>query len=156
MKWDDPSVAGFARQAGWQGGDVALATAVALATSAGDDAYEYAAPFHLPGLFVGLWGVDVETFPEFDASLMRNPVYNAEAAHSIWLRLGRSWGWNAAYNSGFYRRFAAEAALATTQTSPAQYGFALGGDDLDSSGLAGLASSGHTSVNGLATVVRGL
>jgi Lysozyme like domain len=156
MRWDDPSIAGFARQAGWAGGDVALATAIALAASGGDDAYEDAPLWGAGQHYVGLWGVDITANPQYDASLMRNPVYSAEAAHTLWLASGRRWDWSPVYRSGAYRHFAAEAAFATTQASPSQSGFALGGDDLDPSGLAHLADDGHTAINGLSTVVKGL
>lgn len=153
MYWDDPSIAGFASRAGWAGGDLALAVAIALATSSNDDAYDYRPPFGLPGHFVGLWGVDVDTFTNYDASLMRNPVYNAQAAHDLWAYFGKAWGLFPAYNSGAYRRKAFEAAVAVTQPSPTQYGFGLAGDDLDARGLASMASQGRSSVANLATVV---
>ena len=156
MRWDDPSLAGFARQAGWQGGDVNLAVAIILAASGGDDVYDYQVPFAGASHYVGLFGIDVVASPEFDISLMRNPVYNAQAAYTLWLRAGRSFEWSDAFVTGRYRTKSAEAALSTQTTSPTQYGFGLAGEDVDASGLARKAWNGAASVNNLATVVRGL
>lgn len=156
MRWDDPSLAGFAQRAGWEGGDVNVAVAVILATSGGDDAYGYQPPYTPGHTYVGLFGIDTGAYPQFDGSLMRNPIYNAEAAFTLWTQAGKSFKWNQAFTSGAYKHFAAEAGLATQVGSPVQYGFALGGDDLDSAGLARQAWAGNTAVGNLATVVRGL
>lgn len=156
MRWDDPSIAGFAYRAGFRSGDQATAVAIALATSGGDDAYEYSPLFGPRHHWVGLWGVDILEFPQFDASLMRNPVYCAEAAYFIWAATGTSWAWSQAFTSGAYKRYAAEGAFATSLPSATQYGFAVAGDDLDSRGLSGLASTGHSAVSALESVVRAI
>lgn len=156
MRWDDGSIVGFARRANFAGGQLDTAIAVALATSGGDDAYEYTPIFGPRHHWVGMWGIDVLAYPQFDASLMRNPVYCAEAAYYLTRLNNQGWVWSQAFTSGAYKRYAAEAVAAETAPSPAQYGFALGGDDLDSSGLAGLAASGHESVSNLSRVVGGL
>jgi hypothetical protein len=93
-------VAGFAQRAGWRGGDLATAVAIALHASAGNDlAHDVAHP----GPVIdrrGLWAIDVAQHPDLLPLDLFRPEVNADAAHALYVGAGRAFTWSAHYVAG--------------------------------------------------------
>lgn len=95
-------IAEFAQNAGFEGDDLAIAVAIALAESSGD-------PNALgdSGTSIGLWQIHFTVHPEFDQASLYDPQYNANAAFAIysnrggtfqdWSTYGNAAGHNNAY-----------------------------------------------------------
>lgn len=108
MRWEAVEIAKFARGAGFHGDDVTTATAVALATSGGVASFDVSA--HAPGCghWVGLWGVNVDKYPELADRDLHVPYVAAAVAHELCERHG-GWEWAPAFTSGQYVPFLAHA-----------------------------------------------
>lgn len=107
--WDASGIAYFATQAGASRRDALTMTAIAIASSRGDDAYEYQ---QQPGASVdarGLWALDVVAHPEFDRLDLFDPQINARAAWSLHLAASRLWTMFPAYGSPPYGEALGEA-----------------------------------------------
>lgn len=74
-------IAMYAYNAGFSGDDLVTAVAIALAESGGDPNAEGD-----NGTSYGLWQIHFTVHPEFDASQLKDPAYNASAAYSLYLR----------------------------------------------------------------------
>lgn len=120
MRWVPAVVAGFAADAGWRGGDLVTAVAVALATSDGDDAYR---DVQWPGPSVdrrGLFGIDVTvSFPDY-VDRLYDPRENAQRAYVLWRHHGGTFDWSPVYVAGSYVRRLTEAQGAAAAPSRSQ------------------------------------
>lgn len=119
MRWPPARVAGFIRDAGWPEDQLATATAVALASSQGDDHFTWVVGDPPVIDERGLFAIDdvVDEVPA-DVDLF-DPVANARFALLLWRRTGGDWSWNSAYRSGAYRELGdvASAAVVTSRGS---------------------------------------
>jgi hypothetical protein len=113
-------IAAAARAAGWTGNDVIIATAVAMAESAGGDrtAVGRAVPSRPD---YGLWQVNYihnAEFPGFfpPGVAWKGIVTNAVAAKKVWDSQGWSVGWTT-FRNGAYSKFLAQAQIAAGQNT---------------------------------------
>lgn len=93
-------LAQIAMDAGFFGGEVPVAVAVALASSGGDDSWSYLDWAGKPDL-VGLWAIPA-TDPDGITALVdvSRPNGNAAAARALYVASDESWAWNVAYSAG--------------------------------------------------------
>lgn len=81
--------------------DANLAAAVAMAESGGDPQIlgdvEY-------GGSIGLWQINLPSNPQYDASALKDPTYNANAALAI-SKNGTNWNPWTTYRTGAYKRW---------------------------------------------------
>lgn len=81
--------------------DANLAAAVAMAESGGDPQIlgdvEY-------GGSIGLWQINLPSNPQYDASALKDPTYNANAALAI-SKQGTNWNPWTTYRTGAYKRW---------------------------------------------------
>lgn len=113
MKWDAPSIARFAADAGFMRPDLHTATALALATTAGMDHFDWPVGFPGTGRYVGLWAIDADQHPEWSPDWLKRPENAATAAHDLTVRFG-GFGWSAAWAAGRDQHYLAHAATAYT------------------------------------------
>lgn len=101
--WNTDAVIGFVRKAGFTGIPLNQATAIALATSDGDDAYYVTtdAPGHGP--WVGLFGIEDNSTQNPKGVKLLDPVANARLAYNLWRSNGKSWDWSPQYVSGEWK-----------------------------------------------------
>jgi hypothetical protein len=91
------SIAGYAQNAGFSGGDLLIATAIAYAESSGN-----------PGAVgdngdsIGLWQINLPNHPEFQGQDLTNPQVNANAAFSIYSAAGNSFSPWTTFKTGAY------------------------------------------------------
>lgn len=118
--WAPAAIVGFATQAGWQGPDLVVAVAVALAASGGADHALETYPHGTPRQTRGLWAVDVDQVADDVAATLYDPRANAKAAYGLWEANGHSFEWSPAYRSGGWRTYvdAAEQATKYDQDAP--------------------------------------
>ena len=90
------TIASVASNAGFTGSDLVIAVAVAYAESSGNPS-----AVGDSGDSIGLWQIDTRYNPQFDASQLTDPQYNANAAFSIWQQGG--WSRWSTYNNGNYQ-----------------------------------------------------
>lgn len=114
MRWDAHEIARFARGAGFHGDDVTMATAIALATSGGVATYDHRAGLVGTGHWRGLWGIDVDRYPDYAERDLLVPHEAAKAAHELCEALG-NWQWSPVYRAGTHVHYAAEAGTARTR-----------------------------------------
>lgn len=95
MIWPPAAVYGFVRAAGFRTEQWARATALAIATSGGDDLYRDVSH---PGPAVdrrGLFGIDVVRFAEFSGDDLLDPRTNCRAAYALTVGYDGGFGWSA-------------------------------------------------------------
>lgn len=135
-------IAYYAQTAGFDGDDLNIAVAIALAESSGNpNVYNpetAAAPGGTPpgqGSY-GLWQIYLKAHPEFAADNLYDPQTNANDAYEIYSKAGGFHDW-VTYNSGAYQAYMGAAAPATPGTVPgltdatAESGSAPGGFSLN-------------------------
>lgn len=81
--------------------DPHLAAAVAMAESRGDPLARNVTALEAS---YGLWQVNVRAHPEYDPTLLGDPLYNAQAALAI-SRTARGWGHWSTYTDGTFRQY---------------------------------------------------
>lgn len=123
MLWAPTAIAGFASRAGWRGDELAIAVALVLAGTAGDDLARDM--FGSPPVVDrrGLWLVDVVAYPEHAGIGLYDPLANANAAHSLYTAGSRSFDWSPVYRAGSWRDMhdvALEAAKRPTDGQPVE------------------------------------
>lgn len=99
MKWDAPSIAQYARDAGFAAPALHTATAIALAGTNGIDNYSMHAGIPGAGHYVGLWAINVDEWPEYSAAELVVPSRAAEAAYELTRRCA-GFGWSAVWRGG--------------------------------------------------------
>lgn len=114
MKWEAPSISRFASDAGFAGRDLHVATAIALACSGGVDTFDCRVGYPGTGRYVGLWGVNVDHWTDYEPGELAVPARAAQVAHELTQRVG-GFGWSAAWRAGSDRRHYAAAATASTR-----------------------------------------
>jgi hypothetical protein len=106
-------IAGYASNAGFQGSDLVMAVAVALAESSGDPNAVGDKVVAAPYGSVGLWQINTKAHPEYDHNQLTDPQYNANAAHDIYQRAGGFSPWSTYSNGMASNNFAAASAGVT-------------------------------------------
>jgi hypothetical protein len=108
------SIRTYASNAGFSGGDLDIAVAIAQAESSGDSNAQ--GDYMLDGKLVdkstsgavptsiGLWQIHYTVHPEFDMQSLFDPQYNANAAFSLYTRAGGFSDWTT-YNNGKYAQY---------------------------------------------------
>jgi len=119
-------IAQYAAAAGFTGGDLVTAVAIALAESNGGDPNAYnAEPQDVPGSYgrtssgdgkgsYGLWQIYLAAHPEFAGANLLDPQTNANAAFSIYAIAGGFHPWST-YTSGQYGMYETADMLAQVQ-----------------------------------------
>jgi hypothetical protein len=100
MKLSPGQIALFASNAGFTGDDLVTAVAIALAESSGNP---QAQGDFIGGQYTsyGLWQIHFTVHPEFDASKLFDPQYNANAAYQLYVKRNGFKDWST-YNTGAY------------------------------------------------------
>jgi len=106
-------IAGYAQNAGFSGGDLQVAVAIALAESGGDPNVTGDLTI-TPGGSVGLWQINLKAHPQYTAAQLQDPQINANAAYSIYQAAGNSFTPWSTYNppprgTGTYADYIVEA-----------------------------------------------
>ena len=117
-------IRGYAQNAGFSGGDLDIAVAVAQAESGGDANAEgdwmfngVLVPKGTQGAVptsIGLWQIHYTVHPEFDRQSLYDPQYNANAAFSLYSRAGGAFTDWTAYNTGSYAQYLPSSSQAST------------------------------------------
>lgn len=98
--WSAHQVGKWAAAAGFAGGSLHDAVAVALAASQGADHYK-ANPSGMPGHEQrGLFAIRVDHVGGDPAGLLFHPQHNTDAARALFLAHGEDWEWHPAWLSG--------------------------------------------------------
>lgn len=103
MKLSAETVAHYARGAGFAGEAVVTATAIALATSGGLTEYHAVAGLPGSGDWRGLWGVNVDEYPQYRDVQLLDPAVAAAVAQELTATPG-GFAWAGAYRNGHYRQ----------------------------------------------------
>lgn len=101
--WAPEAIAYFAGKAGWAGEDLAVAVAVALASSDGRDHLVVSIPPPPLHEYVGLWLVPANERTGRTVAELLNPYVNADTARRLWLLEGGGWSWSHAWQTGRWR-----------------------------------------------------
>jgi hypothetical protein len=114
VRWDATEIARFARGAGFAGEHVTTATAVALATSGGNAAYDFRAGAPGAGHWVGLWGIDVDRWTELADHDLHVPQHAATAAYGLTSATG-GWEWAGAHGTHYQTHYTEHAGAAQSR-----------------------------------------
>jgi hypothetical protein len=114
VRWDAVEIARFARAGGFQGDEVTTATAVAMATSGGVASYDHHAGAPGAGHWVGLWGIDVDRWPQYAAADLHVPRHAAKAAHELVEETG-GWEWAPAAGTSYEQAMRPHAGVSRSQ-----------------------------------------
>lgn len=114
MRWDAVEIARFARGAGFAGEAVTTATAVALATSGGVATFDHRVGFPGVGHYVGLWGIDVDRWPEYAGADLHVPHRAATAAHELVEATG-GWAWAPVWGTSHFHAMRPHAGVTASQ-----------------------------------------
>ena len=107
------SIPGYARSAGFPGGDLAVAVAIAYAESSGISSKYNKEAQDVPGRYnresaddglgsYGLWQIYLAAHPEFSGQDLTDPQTNANAAFAIYQAAGNSFSPWTTYKTGAY------------------------------------------------------
>lgn len=96
------SIPGYARTAGFSGGDLAIAVAIAYAESSGNP--NAVGDVDL-GRSIGLWQINLAAHPEYSESELYDPQTNANAAYAIYQAAGESFKPWTTFNTGAYTKY---------------------------------------------------
>lgn len=159
----------YAAAAGFAGGDLSTAVAIALAESSGNpNAYnpETKAAGGTPagkGSY-GLWQIYLRDHPEFSGADLYDPQTNAMAAYSLYVRAGGFRDW-ATYTAGTYQKYLSSVPLTLdaatglpventtdTQAIPAD----AGGSYVEASMIPSLPSGSNPTITLIVLAVLGL
>lgn len=113
MRWEAPTVAQFARDAGFHGPALHVATSIALAASGGLDHYDVSAGAPGAGRWVGLWALNTDEWPEYSPGELTDPQRAAQVAYELTQRCA-GFGWSSAWRAGRDRPFYEHAATSST------------------------------------------
>lgn len=100
--WPAARVADFASSAGFRGGALDEAIALALTVSGGDDHFTWTSGTTGSAVAVGLWGLSPAFLPGYTVEDLFDPRTNAAGAFTTWKAAGRSFGWSKAYGTAAY------------------------------------------------------
>lgn len=109
MMWRAPAIVGFAETAGFDPDQLAMACAVALSASGGNDAYVATPWGGSLSRYVGLWQLPVDGQHTRALSALLDPVANARAAHDAFLAAGETWDWCEGYKTGRWQLYLPDA-----------------------------------------------
>jgi len=102
-----------ARGAGFRGGALVTAIAVAYGASGGVPSYDHATGPGNSTHYRGLWGLDVGEYPLYALCELENPHVAASIAHEL-CELHGGWRWNAAWRANAHVPYLETAATAAT------------------------------------------
>jgi hypothetical protein len=114
VKLGGATIAQHARDAGFYGEAVPIATAIALGSSGGLTHYQHRAGMPGAGDWRGLWAINVDEHPHLAELELFDPIVNAWAAHELSMA-GDGFGWHAAYRTGWYTGFVDHAGVEATR-----------------------------------------
>lgn len=100
------TIAGVASNAGFTGGDLVLAVAIAYGESSGNPNATNTTP---PDNSYGLWQININAHPEYDATSLLDPQTNANAAFAIYSAAGNSFSPWGAFTNGSYQQYVNQA-----------------------------------------------
>jgi hypothetical protein len=101
-------IAGYAANAGFDGPDLQVAVAVALAESSGNP--NAVGDLNLtPGGSIGLWQINLKAHPEYTAQQLMDPQANANAAFQIYQAAGNQFTPWSTYKNGAYADYIVQA-----------------------------------------------
>jgi Lysozyme like domain len=100
--WAARSIAKFARDGGFYGDDVKVATAIALAATGGHDHYDMRAGVPGSGHWMGLWAIDADEHPDLVARDLLDPYAAARAAKQL-TDDADGFDWSPVWRNGSYR-----------------------------------------------------
>lgn len=103
MRWGAEQIAWWAHEAGFPDDVLALAVALAYATSRGDDAWRWVGPAWSPVDRRGLWGIDANTVPRGVGAQLYDPAHNAQVAAHLWAAEHGTFAPFPAYGAGTWR-----------------------------------------------------
>jgi hypothetical protein len=103
MKLSPDQIAQYAAAAGFSGGDLTTAVAIAFAESSGNPQ-----AFNPEGSY-GLWQIYLQAHPEFAGVDLTDPATNAAAAFQVYRNAGNRFQPWSTFNSGAYTRYMASA-----------------------------------------------
>lgn len=115
MRWEPYEVARFAAGAGFQGDEQRTAVAVAVATSGGIASYDFTAGAPGAGHWIGLWGIDVDRWPDYATRDLHVPQEAATAAWELCRDHG-GWSWSGEWRAGTHLHHFDAAGAACTNT----------------------------------------
>lgn len=99
-QWGSLKVADFARAAGFSGGSLHDAVALAIAASGGADHYRHN-PISAPGAERrGLWAIRVDEVPAEMVADLFDPAVNAGVARALYGLSGATFGWHPTWING--------------------------------------------------------
>lgn len=102
MRLDAATIANLARAAGFASEDVAIATALAIASSGGHTHYHRTAGLPGTGDWRGLWAVDVDRVPLATGRDLWEPGEAARVTHEL-VRAYAGWEWSPVFVAGAWR-----------------------------------------------------
>jgi hypothetical protein len=114
VKLGAATIAQHARDAGFYGDAVPVATAIALSTSGGLTHHRHRAGIPGAGDWRGLWQINVDEHPDLVELDLYDPVMNAWAAHELTTSVG-GFGWSAVYRNNWYSSFVDHARVEATR-----------------------------------------
>jgi Lysozyme like domain len=101
-------ISGYAETAGWTDSDLQVAVAIALAESGGDP--NAVGDLNItPGGSIGLWQINLQAHPEYDAQSLTDPQTNANAAYAIYQAAGNTFSPWSTYTGGQYAKYITQA-----------------------------------------------
>jgi hypothetical protein len=89
-------------------------TALAVVTSGGNDNYDVTAGSPGSGHWVGLWGLDVDRWPQYADLDLQHPQTAADVAHEL-TRHTKCLDWTPAYAAGWWRPYYGPAKMAMSR-----------------------------------------
>lgn len=107
--WRTPALAGFVEAAGFRGDDRAVAVAVALSASGGNDAYVTEPWGGSLSRYVGLWQVYAAASDTEAIVGLLDPYRNAEAAREAFLANDDRWDWCIGWVTGRFALYLPDA-----------------------------------------------
>ena len=99
-------IAGYAENAGFDGPDLQVAVAVALAESSGNPS---AVGDLTLGVSVGLWQINLKAHPQYTQAQLTDPQANANAAFQIYQAAGNQFTPWSTNNNGAYSAYIVQA-----------------------------------------------
>lgn len=99
MRYEPPTLAALATDAGFVRGELPTAVAIAIAASGGHPHHDHPTGMAGCGRYVGLWGVDVDAYPEWAPADLYDPQAAARAAYDLTRRYD-GFGWSAHWRAG--------------------------------------------------------
>lgn len=99
MRLEAPTLHALAERAGFVRPELPVAVAIALVASGGHPHHDHPVGAPGTGRYVGLWGIDVDRWGDYDAESLYDPWAAAQAAYAL-TRRNDGFGWSAHWRAG--------------------------------------------------------